>query len=95
MKPESYRAVWPEVLGLRPVLIVVVRERDPQGKFKDTYLFTTEMTRGVSWVVESFARRWSIENVFHTVAEALVCEVESVGLKNSTLEEVTVSHLIY
>ncbi len=49
----SFLAVWPEVLGLRPILIVVVR--DPRGKFKDTYLFTTDVTRGASWVVETFA----------------------------------------
>ena len=68
----SYRAVWPEVLGLRPILIVVVR--DPQGKFKDTYLFTTDVTRGVSWVVETFARRWSIEVLFKASKQVLEIE---------------------
>ena len=37
----AYQAVWPEVLGLRPIQIVVVR--DPEGKFRDAYLFTTDV----------------------------------------------------
>ena len=37
----AYQAVWPEVLGLRPIQIVVVR--DPAGKFRDAYLFTTDL----------------------------------------------------
>jgi len=31
----SYQVVWPKVLGLRPILVVLVR--DPLGKFKDAY----------------------------------------------------------
>src|SRR5207244_5124724 len=31
----AYEAVWPRVLGLRPVRIVVVR--DPQGRMQDCY----------------------------------------------------------
>ena len=46
----------------------------PQGKFKDTYLFTTDVTRGASWVVETFARRWSIEVTFK--ASKPVLEIE-------------------
>jgi DDE superfamily endonuclease len=68
----SYLAVWPEVLGLRPILIVVVR--DPRGKFKDTYLFTTDVMRGASWVVETFARRWSIEVAFKASKQVLEIE---------------------
>jgi hypothetical protein len=55
----AYQAVWPEVLDLRPIPIVVVR--DPQGKFADVYLFTTDLGASLSWVVTTFARRWSIE----------------------------------
>jgi hypothetical protein len=58
----SFQAVWPEVLGLRPILVVLVR--DPRGKFKDKYLFTTNLSADAAWVVEAFSRRWSIEVVF-------------------------------
>lgn len=73
LKMLAYPAVWPEVLGLRPILIVVVR--DPAGKFRDTYLFTTDLGAGLSWVVASFARRWSIEVTFR--ASKQVLEIES------------------
>ena len=55
----SLQAVWPKVLGLRRILVVLVR--DPQGKFKDTYLFTTDLSADASWVIATYARRWSIE----------------------------------
>jgi DDE superfamily endonuclease len=56
----SYLALWPTVLGLRPILVVVVR--DPLGKMDDCYLFTTELYQTAEWVIEMFAWRWSIEN---------------------------------
>lgn len=58
----SFQAVWPEVLGLRPILVVLVR--DPRGKFEDKYLFTTDLNADVVWVIEAFSRRWSIEVAF-------------------------------
>lgn len=73
LKVLAYQAVWPEVLGLRPILIVVVR--DPAGKFRDAYLFTTDLAADLSWVVSSFARRWSIEVAFK--ASKQVLEIES------------------
>jgi len=54
-----FQAVWPKVLGLRPILVVLVR--DPERRFKDTYLFTTDLTASASWVIAAYARRWSIE----------------------------------
>jgi len=58
----SFQAVWPEVLGLRPILVVLVR--DPLGKFKDKYLFTTDLDADLGWVISTFSRRWSIEVAF-------------------------------
>jgi Archaeal putative transposase ISC1217 len=65
-------AVWPEVLGLRPIPIVVVR--DPEGKSRDAYLFTTDLGASPSWVVTTFSRRWSIEVAFK--ASKQVMEIE-------------------
>ena len=48
----AFQAVWPEVLGLRRIQIVVVR--DPEGKFRDAYLFTTDLGASLSWVVATF-----------------------------------------
>jgi hypothetical protein len=68
----AYQAVWPEVLGLRPIRILVVR--DPTGKFRDAYLFTTDLGASVSWVVTTFARRWSIEVAFKASKQVMGIE---------------------
>jgi hypothetical protein len=68
----TYQAVWPEVLGLRPIQIVVVR--DPTGKFRDAYLFTTDRGASGSWVVTTLARRWSIEVAFKASKQVLEIE---------------------
>jgi hypothetical protein len=68
----SYVAVWPAVAGLRPVQIVVVR--DPTGHMRDAYLFTTEVGAAAAWVVEAFARRWSVEVVFRSSKQVLDIE---------------------
>jgi hypothetical protein len=55
----SYEAVWPRVLGLRPIQIVVVR--DPEGRMQDCYLFTTDLQASANWVLTQFAWRSAIE----------------------------------
>jgi len=68
----SFQAVWPTVLGLRPILVVLVR--DPEGKFKDTALFTTDLTADVRWVIAVYARRWSIEVAFKASKQVMKIE---------------------
>ncbi len=58
----SFRALWPKVYGLIPILVVLVR--DPQGDFEDKYLFTTDVHAELSWVITTFSLRWSIEVAF-------------------------------
>lgn len=62
LKVLSFQAVWPKVLGVRPILVVLVR--DPEGKFRDTFLFTTDLSAELSWVIAAYSRRWSIEVAF-------------------------------
>lgn len=69
----AYTVVWPKVLGLRPIRIVVVR--DPEGKMQDIYLFSTDLSATLAWVVETFAKRWSIEVAFK--ASKQVMEIEA------------------
>lgn len=69
----DYVAVWPRVLGLRPIKVVVVR--DPEGRMRDCYLFTTDVRAAVSWVIVQFAWRWSIEVLFRSSKQVL--EIES------------------
>ena len=68
----AYTVVWPEVFGLRPIRIVVVR--DPDGKMKDAYLFTTEVTAALAWVITTYAKRWSIEVAFKNSKQVLNIE---------------------
>ena len=65
----SFQAVWPEVHGLAPILVVLVR--DPLGKFDDKYLFTTDVDADVSWVISTFSRRWSIEVAFKSSKQVM------------------------
>jgi hypothetical protein len=65
----SFQAVWPEVHGLVPILVVLVR--DPLGKFEDKYLFTTDLDAELSWVISTFSRRWSIEVAFKSSKQVM------------------------
>jgi hypothetical protein len=68
----AYEAVWPTVLGLRPVRIVVVR--DPEGRMADAYLFTTDLRASLGWVITQFAWRWAIEVLFRASKQVLDIE---------------------
>src|SRR6202035_1710638 len=72
LRAFSYEAVWPRVLGLRPVRIVVVR--DPQERMQDCYLFTTDLQARLDWVITQFAWRWSIEVLFRASKQVLDIE---------------------
>jgi hypothetical protein len=72
LQTVSYEAVWPHVLGLRPIQIVVVR--DPSGKMRDCYLFTTDLKASSAWVITQFAWRWSIEVLFRASKQSLDIE---------------------
>jgi hypothetical protein len=68
----SYVVVWPHVLDLRPVKVVVVR--DPEGKMDDVYLFTTRLDATIEWVIETYAKRWSIEVLFRASKQVMKIE---------------------
>jgi DDE superfamily endonuclease len=72
LKVCTYKVVWPRVLGLRPILVVVVR--DPEGRMKDAYLFTTDLTADPRWVITMFAWRWAIEVLFRASKQVLEIE---------------------
>jgi len=68
----TYEVVWPTVLGLRPILAVVVR--DPEGRMRDAYLFTTDLQASPQWVITQFAWRWAIEVLFRASKQVLEIE---------------------
>jgi len=72
LRAFAYEALWPTVLGLRPVRVVVVR--DPEGRLDDAYLFTTDLRARLGWVVTQFAWRWAIEVLFRASKQVLEIE---------------------
>jgi hypothetical protein len=72
LKVLAYAVVWPAVLRLRPIQVVVVR--DPEGKMKDAYLFTTDTQARPEWVITQFAWRWSIEVLFRASKQVMDIE---------------------
>jgi hypothetical protein len=68
----AYEVVWPTVLGYRAFQVVVVR--DPSGRMRDCYLFTTDRQASLSWVITQFAWRWSIEVLFRASKQVLDLE---------------------
>jgi hypothetical protein len=72
LRAVAYEALWPWVLGPRTVRVVVVR--DPEGRMRDCYLFTTDLKARDAWVIEQFAWRWSIEVLFRASKQVLDLE---------------------
>jgi hypothetical protein len=68
----TYAALWPHVLGGRPIRVVVVR--DPSGRMRDAYLFTTDIQARLEWVITQFAWRWSIEVLFRASKQVMDIE---------------------
>jgi hypothetical protein len=69
LKALTYRALWPTVLGARAVQVVVVR--DPSGRMRDAYLFTTDLQATPAWVITRFAWRWAIEVLFRASKQVM------------------------
>lgn len=55
-------ALWYVALRDQPVRIVVVR--DPAGRRRDEAFFCTDVTVGAAFLLEAYARRWSLEVAF-------------------------------
>ncbi len=64
-RPVLWYRMWPE----RQVLLVIVR--DPEGRQADDYFFTTDLSARPSWVAETYAGRWSIEDTFRNTKQFL------------------------
>jgi hypothetical protein len=65
----SREALWYKVCPDRPVLLVI--SRDPGGKERDDFFFTTDLSSSPEEVVSCYAGRWSIEDTFRGVKQYL------------------------
>lgn len=61
-------ALWYKV-SRKPVLLVI--SRDPDGKEKDDFFFTTDLTMTPAEVLECYNDRWSIEDTFKNTKQIL------------------------
>lgn len=64
--------LWYHVCPKLPILLVICR--DPTGKQKDDYFFSTDVTMEAACVVEHYASRWAIEDTFKNVKQYLGAE---------------------
>jgi hypothetical protein len=58
----AFQAVWPKVLAGRPIQVVVCRSLE--AGFGQVCLFTTDLEATPAWVVQTYAKRTSIEAMF-------------------------------
>jgi len=68
---HARRVLWYKV-SHEPVLLVI--SRDPAGKERDDFFFTTDLTLMPAEVVGTFAGRWSIEDTFKNTKQFLGAE---------------------
>lgn len=66
---RTVRALWYAALRAQPVQIVLVR--DPTGKRRDEAFFCTDLTVGAAFILEAYARRWTLEVSFHDQKQCL------------------------
>lgn len=62
-------ALWYAALRDQPVRIVVVR--DPSGRRQDEAFFCTDLTVTASFILEGYARRWTLEVAYHDTKQSL------------------------
>jgi hypothetical protein len=84
LRAFAYEVVWPTVLGVRPIRVVVVR--DPSGRMSDAYLFTTDVTARLEWVITQFAWRWAIEVLFRASKQVMDLEAPQHWAAESVLK---------
>ena len=66
------RALWYTALRNHPVRVVIVR--DPSGKRADEAFFCTDQTVTPAFILEAYARRWTLEVTFHDAKQCLGLE---------------------
>ena len=60
---RTVRALW--YAALREQLLQIVLVRDPTGKRRDEAFFCTDPRVGAAFILEAYARRWTLEVSFH------------------------------
>jgi hypothetical protein len=66
---KTHMALWYNSTGSAPLRIVLVR--DPKGRRKDDAFFSTDPDLSVQAILETYARRWSLEVAFRDTKQQL------------------------
>lgn len=75
MEFASGRAIWYRA-GKAAVPIQWVLVRDPQGKYKDTAIASTDLNAGPVDIIRDFVKRWQVEVTFEEVRAQLGVETQ-------------------
>ena len=89
----SFTALWYSALPDHPIRIVVVR--DPSGKRKDEAFFCTDLTTTPTFILEGFARRWTIEVTFHDSKQFLGFANPQSQAKQAVLRTAPMAFVVY
>jgi SRSO17 transposase len=89
----SFTALWYSALPTHPIRIVVVR--DPSGKRKDEAFFCTDLPATPTFILEGFARRWTIEVTFHDSKQFLGFANPQSQAKQAVLRTAPLAFVVY
>lgn len=89
----SFTALWYTALREHPVRIVVVR--DPAGKRKDEAFFCTDPTVSPTFILETYARRWTLEVTFHDTKQFLGFEHPQSQAAPAVLRTAPMAFVVY
>lgn len=89
----SFVALWYNPLPDHPIRIVVVR--DPSGKRKDEAFFCTDLTATPAFILEGFARRWTLEVTFHDSKQFLGFENPQSQTEQAVLRTAPIAFVTY
>jgi len=87
------RALWYVALRDQPVRIVVVR--DPTGKRKDEAFFCTDVGVTAGFLLETYARRWTLEVTFHDAKQYLGFEDPQSQTAQAVLRTAPMAGIVY
>jgi DDE superfamily endonuclease len=81
VKVKTFDAWWPKA-GIKLRVVIV---RDTQGKRKPCYLSSTDLTQSPNHIIETFSRRWSIEQLFSDAKNCLGLDTAEVRKAKSVV----------
>ena len=81
VKVKTFDAWWPKA-GLKLRVVIV---RDPEGKRRPCYLSSTNLNTAPKTIIETFSKRWSIEQMFSDAKNELGLDTAEVRCQASVV----------